>query len=427
MRRFIDRLARGWSGPRRGLAAIASGTLLGQGILALSTPFLSRIYSPEDFGRFSAILAVAGVVGPAAALKFDAAIMLPRDVDEARRLFRLAFGTSVLVSVASVGCMGLAESVGLGKAWEGVAYAPFWVGAMVLATGTFTVLTQAALRQRDYVAVAKRSVTQSLGVVAGQWGLGLAGFSSAGLLAGFMLGRCVGYAPMIRAMGELRRRPSRGGYRRLVREYWRFPVVFTPSGLLNALGTQAPLLIISWWYGTESAGQLGMAQRLAFIPATLLGMSMGNVFGAELSRIMREDLGSARRLYMRVSIRMGAVAAITGLVLVGLGPWAMPWVLGGSWHESGQHLQALALSVSLGLVASPVSRVYTIYQASVASILVDSSRILLIAAAFLIVRGTGAGAVEATWLLYGAQAVNYVLTWLYGLRIVSRYDVRTEE
>ena len=422
MRRTIQRLGNRWSKTRRGLAAITVGALLGQGLLALSAPVLSRIYSPADIGVFSALLAISSAIGPAAALRLDAALMLPADRDEGRRLFRLAMWTVAAVSAISAGCAAVAEKVHPGGAWSGVAYAPFWIGGMILTAGTYMVLTQAVLRQRNYAAVAKRSVTQSLGIVTGQIGLGLAGLGFVGLSAGYLLGRCVGYVPLMRVVDEFRKPPAAGSYRALIRKYWRFPVVFTPSVVLNSLGTQIPLLAIAWRYGSESAGQLWMAQRLAYIPASLLGISMANVFGAELARIHREGLATARHLYMRVSARMALVAVTVAVAFGVLGPWVMPWVLGPEWEDSGQLLQAMALSVAAGLVAAPLSGAFAVFQASTASVVVDLSRVILVGGAFAVALWIGTESVGAAWLLYGAQAANYLFTWIYGLRVVSRHD-----
>jgi hypothetical protein len=77
------------------------------------------------------------------------------------------------------------------------------------------------------------------------------------------------------------------------------------------------------------------------------------------------------------------------------------------------------VSVGLGLIASPLSQVYVIYQ-SLASIVVDVSRVALLTISAAVSRVAHLDAVETTWLFYGAQSINYLVTWMYGLRIVSR-------
>ena len=422
---FKSRLTR-LSGARRGVMAIASGSLIGQVILAASTPVLSRLYPPASFGVFSAVVAIASLVAPAATLRYESALLLPKAGDDARRLLRLGLVSAVVTSVATAFVVWVAEALGALNTLGELGGAPLWVGLATITTGIFALLSQAALREQNYSTVASRSIYQSAGIVAGQLLLSFVARGPVGLLGGYVFGRGIGYVALYRASKDLFARPQTGTYREVLRRYWRFPLVFTPSGLLNTLGSQLPLLIIAAWFGASSAGELGIAQRLVAIPATLIGASMGQVFAAEVSRRLRDRAGGERQLYLSASLRLAYVALPVTVALLLIAPWFLPLLLGQSWVSSGQFAQAMSISVGLGLVASPVSIIYYLFQRSRPSLIVDVSRVALIGAA------TGAAivwhtdAIETTWLLYGAQSLNYVITWIYGLRIVSIADGAVE-
>lgn len=407
-----------WSRSSRGIAAVTTGSLAAQAILVAATPVLSRVYPPESVGHFSVVLGVAAIVGPAAALKFDAALLLAPTEEGAGRLLRLGLLSSVLIASLAVLAAWGAGAAGFRVPWTDLAWAPLWVGAGVLATATYSVLTQAALRARAYSAVARRGPVQSLATVASQLGFGLVSQSGAALLSGQLVGRAFGYAALLRAAQDLLRRPTSGSYRSLLRSYWKFPLVFAPSGVLNSLGTQLPLVLVATAFGAGEAGQLGMAQRLAFIPGTLLGASVGQVVAAELSSEVREGRGRGRELYLRTSGRLALVGSAVTLVLVLVAPWLLPLCLGGQWSQSGPFVRAMAICVGIGLVASPLSQVYLIHQ-SLASVAVDVSRVVLIAVAAGVAHALQTNAVQTIWLISTAQSVNYVVTWVYGLRIVS--------
>ncbi|MDH5134404.1 MULTISPECIES: lipopolysaccharide biosynthesis protein [unclassified Microbacterium] len=399
--------------------AITSGTLLGQLIVALATPVLSRMYPPEAFGAFSAILAIASAIGPAAALKFDSAILLPEAENDARGVLGLS-----LVSTLSVSALaGLAAlffgPMMLSDAWVQIPLAPLWIFGLVLTTGLFTSLVQAALRAKSYGLVGWRSTIQSVGITIGQLGLGLLNPSATGLLGGALFGRLLGFGALYRGLRPLLAARGGASQRALFRRYWRSPVILAPSALLNALGSQLPLVMVAAWFGTAEAGQLGMAQRLVFLPAALLGAALAQVFGAEIADRLRNRSGSSRGLYLKATLRIGMVAAPMCLAILLASPWLLPWLLGPGWQQSGLLAQAMAVSASVGLIVSPLSAVYAVHQ-SVASLAIDGSRIAFIVVAAAIVAATGAGVVEAVWALYAAQVLNYIVTWVYGLRIVSR-------
>lgn len=417
MRRFLRRLLTG-SAARRGVVAMASGTLAGQLILSVGALILARVYSTEAFGVLSLVVALAAIAGPAATLKLEAALLLPDDEDDARRLLRASVVSAALGAGLAGIAVWIADAYGASTLWGGVDYAPTWVAGMVFATATFGIVSQAALRERHYGTVAARSVTQSLGIVGGQLGFALLSRGPAGLLGGLLLGRFVGYVPLIRVLGGLRSRPVTGSYREVLRRYWRFPLVFTPSNLLNTLGTQLPLILIGAAFGASAAGHLGMAQRLAFLPSSLLGAALAKAFGAELAKRVRERGDSNRGLYLRISGQMAIVAALLMLALLALSPWLFPILLGEAWAESGLFAQAMAVSVGLGLIASPVSRVFWVYQ-STRIVAIDVARVAMIAGAAVLAHSLDTTAVTMAWMLYGAQALNYVMSWFYGLRVAS--------
>ena len=77
------------------------GTALGQIITVLVSPVLTRIYTPDDFGLFAIYISIVSILGVVISLRFETAIMLPEDDDEAVDLVILstgiAFGLSLLL------------------------------------------------------------------------------------------------------------------------------------------------------------------------------------------------------------------------------------------------------------------------------------------------------------------------------------------
>jgi len=403
----------------RGVLAITSGTLVGQIIVAVATPFLSRIYPPEAFGAFSTALAIASAVGPATALKFDSAILLPPKDADARNLLILAILSTTVVAVLSGVVVALVGPLALPSMMDAIPFAALWIAALILTTGLFTSLVQAALRSKSYGLVGWRSAIQSIGTTAAQLAFGLLSPSPTGLLGGALLGRLLGFGALTRSLKPLRAARGGASMRDLARTYWRSPAILAPSSLLNSLGSQLPLILLSAWFGSGAAGQLGMAQRLVFLPAALIGAALAQVFGAEIAQRLRDGAGSSRALYLRATWRITAIAAPMCIIILAVAPWALPWILGSDWEASGYLAQGMAISASVSLVVSPLSQVYTVHQ-SVASLAIDASRVALILAAGAIALALGLDVIDMVWMMYGAQVLNYIATWLYGLRIVSR-------
>lgn len=403
----------------RGFASIMSATALAQVISFASLPLLSRLFTPSEFGVFTLMIAVVAVIAPVATLRLESAAMLAADGAEVRSVARNAITSIFVVGVGTLVVIQILEIIGLWSAGS-VRASAIWVAGLVILTALFSLLSQLALRERMYALVARRNLYQAVATSAGQIGAGLISRMAVGLLAGYALGRVVALISLWRPTRMYFGRTDRADRRSAWRKYWRFPLVFTPSALLNALGSQAPVIFVVAWFGVSLGGQVGMAEKIVGVPLALIGAAAGQILEAEMSRAIREGNRGVLRLYLRSSAMLAAVATVCVVGFAVLGGWLIPILLGQEWSIAGTSVQILALSAGIRLIASPMSKIIILHQRSLANTVLDVVRVALIACAFGVVIGAELQLDTALWLIYGALGATYVVTWFVGLRIALR-------
>lgn len=406
-------------GPLRGVVALISGTAGAQALTVLAAPVLTRLYTPESFGIFAYILSVTLIIGSVACFKLEAAIPLADNMSDAQKLTRMAILAATFTALFSALVIAIFPAALSRAANFNIIPWAIWVPFLVLMTGWFVVLSQAALRERQYTALATRTLTQNVGTIMGQFLFATVTRTAGGLLSGQLLGRMFGILSLGRKNSELLARPSHRGYRATLRSYWRFPLVFAPSALLNTLGTQLPVILVSAWFGVQATGFLGVAQRIVMIPAAIIGVAVGQVFCGELSARLRAGERNNRRLYLRASAHLAILGSAITLGLLILPTWVFPIVLGSNWAEAGTYAQATSFSVGLGFIAGPLSFVYVAYQKILPSSIVDISRVLLVFGLGYYAHSNGWSAVNTIWMMYTGQTVNYAVTWVVALVIAS--------
>ncbi len=409
------------AGRGRGFLYLISGTLGAQVIALTTLPLISRVYSPEEFGRYALIVALAAAVAPAATLRFESAAMLPTSIEQVRALVWLC--ASAILTTSFLYAVGITIAAAIGVTVLAGDYSiAFWVALMVVLTGLFTLLSQISLRDAMFGLVARRTFLRSLATSVAQLLWGLVSPVSSGLVAGHSLGNSVGIGTMARRTRRMWRRPPRGQMLLAFREYWRFPAVFAPSGLLNALGLQAPLFFFVAVFGTAVGGQLGMAERIVAAPVALVGIAATQVFDTEMSQTIRDRTRVARSLYVAYSRRLALVGALIAIVGGVLGGITIPWILGEEWRLAGVLVQVLAVTAGVRLVASPTSRIIMLAQRSIANLVVDGTRVVLLVLAMFVCRLLEFGLVTSMWVVYSALSATYLVTWLYGFRIAVAID-----
>jgi lipopolysaccharide exporter len=344
----------------RHVAALGSGTALGQLVVVVVTPLLTRLYSPEDmglFGMFASFLAIASV---AVTLRLDFAIATTANPETALRLLVLCLAVCPVVSLAMGGVLyGLIRTdifaYGMLPLWT----VPVSVVALV-ATGAFVALRYWHVSRRDFAVVGRALVMQGVARAGASVLFGLAAAGWVGLAAGEVVGRVLGIGSLWReAGGGLGRAIRESRYAALREELGRarrFPLVVLPSSLVDAFAAALPVPIIAWLFGAAEAGQFALVWRVAALPGGLVGASVGDVFHAHATAARAEGPAQVRRLLLGTMRTLGVLAAVVYLPACLVAPWAFGWIFGEPWRVSGEMMLLMAPLWMAAMVVSPVSR-----------------------------------------------------------------------
>lgn len=401
---------------RRGVLAILGGTAGGQAVALVFAPVLSRLYSPADFGLFTVVFSLVAIVGTMAALRFELAVPLPGRDQDAHGLVALGLMSTCVTFVLASVFVAFGGSR-LALAFEQPDLMP-WLWFVPLTStmmGAYLVLNQLAIRHRRYGDIARRNFMQSTAMVATQVAAGLTNLKTGGLIAGLAVGQATSAVSLVKGSGLLCDEAKEGRQWRQLRHvanrYRQFPLVLAPSGLLNVMGFQLPVVVIAYWYGTSVAGWMGLTQRVLSLPVMLFGTAIAQVYIAELARAAREDLNRASELFFVASRRLLMAATAAALTLLFAGPFLFGFVFGTTWKISGGYAQALALSLGAQLVATPLSQTLIVFERQMAQLGWDAGRLALVMGAVTLCHRLGGSALATIWAYGGASASAYAISW----------------
>lgn len=339
----------------RTIVVLLAGTTVSQVVIVSATPLLTRLYTPSDFGLAAIYVSAVSVLGVIGALRYDIAIPVARDEETGHALVAAAFAASLLIGL-SLGALLIASGSALLAIVNAEALTPFlWLFPLgVTVTGIQQTMTYWALRSGSAGSISRSRVAQSGALVSGQLAAGAYDAGALGLIASHPIGRVVGsglLAPFIpwRRMRALSVRTVLT----VANSYRRFPLFTAWSGLINALGLQAPVILLSAIYGTPVAGAFFLTMRVLQAPAALAGQAVAQAFFSHASRSNRV---SDRSQYATQAYEgMLILAAGPALVVVATGRAGFGWVFGPEWSVAGEYAAWLAPWTLLVFAASPVS------------------------------------------------------------------------
>lgn len=407
----------------KGFTKVLAGSLVGQMVSFLALPVLSRIYSPTDYGTFTLIMSIAGVIIPVAVLGMDQAVVQPNVDREVRAQVALGFIGLTLVSVLCFAGYWIYLSQNSGQVLVGSFYS-FVLAILVWLGGAALILNQLAIKRRNYGALGSRNSVQSLTITISQVLLGAFVVSSAmnGLLLGAILGGIVGVLVLIKPAREFISIESIQDLRCRLKKDWRYPLVFAPSSLLSQFTQIAPLLFVIHWFGIAFGGQVGMAEKLVAVPVALLGFASSSVFSGELSRSARVKDGRAKEIYLRSSLYLIVVGILIALGLIVLSPIVLPSFLGEEWTAASRITQVMALVAGTRILTTPTRWTFRVYGKAKQLLTMELLKLLFITIAGLMVSIFGVGLIFGLAALYGAVAIADLATWFTGFTIAKKHS-----
>lgn len=404
------------SGFLRSVSVLVSGTVASQIMLLVAAPFLTRLYSPQDFGLLAVFVAFLMFMSAVVSLRYEQAIPLPEDAQEGAALLVLSMATAVLVAtLLALPSMWYAKEIAAALNVPGFAGYMFLVPAGALLIGVYNVLSQWAIRTRQFGPLARTRVSQSFFAIAIQ--LFGASLGPIALLIGQVAGHGAGSVSLyLQGVNEHRPLLRSVGLRDLVhaaRRYRRFPLYASWGAVFNTIGSQLPPLLFAALFSPALAGIYALANRVLSMPMQVIGKAIASVFLAGAADAQRE--GHLGILVARVHGKLSHIGMVPTLMLLTAGPEIFAFAFGDQWREAGVFAQWLAPWLYLVFVTSPMSAVLDVLDRQAAAMAFQALLLMVRIAAIL--SGAWLGDALIAIALFGTGSA---LCWLVQLAWIIR-------
>jgi len=341
----------------RNVLKLAGGTAGSQVITVAAAPILTRLYGPESFGvlaTFASILALLNVVS---SLRYELAIAVPEDDDEAIALVWLCF---VLVAISTaLTALGVALLGNQLVSWlHQPALKPLlWLLPVgVLLTGVYQPLSYWAIRRKQFGLLAQTKFRQSIFGVATN--LAAAPLGTIGLLLGQIVSQSAGFVAILKQSADTLLREPRykpTSLHNTLKAYSHFGVYSSPAGLLNVFANTAPIVLFSSLYDSSDVGQLVVAQKLLLAPISMISASIGQVFLQKASEIGRQKSTASLLISTTKKLIVLSLPCIVSLSLI-FKSFAVV-IFGARWSGVGLFSSLLIPLVASKAIVGPVGQI----------------------------------------------------------------------
>lgn len=368
---------------------ISGGTALAQILSVLGSPIITRLYSTEEYGVLTMYIAFISVISSVGALKYEWAIPISEDEKEASQVLVLSLSIITIITILGFSFLFLFNDLIFGLVTsEALASYSFFIPIGYFFTSLYIVLSQWALREKNYLALSQTKIIQSFIQNFIKIGAGLLKLGPAGLIIGNILGQSSG---ILRLSGGIKKIlisitkvAGLNEIKYVAKKYRKYPMYSAPSQILNTLGLQLPTILLSVLYGVEVIGYYGLANSVVSLPMTFIGNSVADVFYAEIASSKNKDNQKIKRLSLSLVKKLILIGLIPLIFLLFFGEFLFVFVYGSGWEMAGQYAQILAFLVYARFVFTPLSRVYQVFQRQKEAFILDALRVIIVLVTFVI-------------------------------------------
>lgn len=339
------------------VSSVFAGTLLAQLIPIIGSLFITRIFAPSEFGKFSAWLAIVTLVSVIITLRFETVLAIVEDgMDRVKAVF-FVFAIAIMMS----GLFFLCAILGKNLLWISFYLPDSTVLLLTIAPAAlFLTLNQVcqtwAAAEGMYGRLNIMRLVQASILIFVQISLGLKYPTANSLMVGLVVASVIGLAWSIAMMPKFVYVQFFNfiEFKCFFRRYKNFPLFALPADSINTAVAQLPVLVVSFRFGSEVAGYLALTMRVLGTPIGLVGKAVLDVFKRHAVQDIRK-IGNCRGLYIN-TFRMLALASL--ILVVGTIYWAediFRMAFGPEWIVSGHMAKWLLPMFALGMIASPLS------------------------------------------------------------------------
>lgn len=343
----------------KNVAVMFSGNGLALVFPLIMGPFISRLYSPDDFAGFELFVKIVAMLAVISCFRLEQAIILPKLQSEADALFKLSFKILIAISVVSLVLVWPFKSqIGELLQNETLPELLWLLPLAVFVTGAYQLFTAYGIRLRKFKKLASNKILAAISNNGSKYILGMRAPNSLNLVWGQIIGTVIPVLAFLQI--KTLRETLRGVFRQevpskvLLKKYRDFPIVNSSHAFFDEAQRATLLFVISAYYGSVVLGLFAFGLRYLKVPLQVFGSSLSQVLNEKWARDLNNGINIRGAVVKMVLVLFG-ISIIPFTILFFFGTPIFAFVFGDEWAVAGTYAAALAPWLLANFLVSPIS------------------------------------------------------------------------
>jgi O-antigen/teichoic acid export membrane protein len=307
------------------------------------------------------LVSVITLFGVVASLKYEMAIVLPKEAGIASQVMCLSFIVLLIFSSVIAICfylftMPLLRLLNAESLKSIVLYIPIGI----FFYGLMEIVKFALVRKKKFNEFALMKISQVLLTQFSMIGFGWFYADILTLFVCYIFGLIFATILFINKSLMNISFNSFQAIRQIAFRYKKFPLINSTSVFLNTLLNELPVFFIVKYFSLEMVGLYMLANRLVILPMNLIGTSVNKVYFQTASDTYNHNPRKLMDTYIQTVKRLSMIGLLPLIIIIFLAPFFIQLIFGQEWAFTGTIMQILAIGMFLKFITSPISTTFTI-------------------------------------------------------------------
>jgi len=347
----------------KGVVTLASGTAVAQFIPIIILPLLSRIYNPSDFGVLAIFMALYLFLSPYSGGRFEQAIMLPEHDKEAKNVLILTLFISFIINVLAL-LFILIDSLFFGIISSISSLNELNNFIFIFPLSTFLVTSSQAfliwhnrkkrIKFISFVKIITVLIMMLLQLIFGYFNIHY------GLILAVALSQVANLILFVfpyRSTDSFKfREIYKDDLKKIAIKYKEFPLINSLQSLFDNIHQQGVVFLFAKYFGTNSLGNFGMANRIVGAPLRLVGESFGHIMYQKTSELknLKQPI---HKTVLNVILVLSVLSLIILILMLITSEPLIIFLLGKDWAASGVYIRIMAVYFAFRLISAPIATI----------------------------------------------------------------------
>ena len=348
----------------KNILVLMSGSAVALLIPFLVSPILTRFFSPDDFGLWGTYSAVVALYAVLANGRYEMAILLPREDEDAFNLFSGSLIISIFVALLSFVLAllfgnYLSELLKIPELYKWL----FLVPAAVLFLGIIQATNYWHNRKKCFKVLSAGKLVQSGSTASSNLLIGKLLYFPGGLIISTLIGQFllafyyIQRMPLRTLLPHIKRKRIKA----LLIEYREFPIKSGAGIFLNILKEQAPIFLLAFYFDKEIVGFYTLIIRLFGVPLTLVAGSIGQVYFQKANEQVQKG-ESLIPLFSKTTTHLFLLVLLPLIGIFFFGEQIFGIVFGEDWVEAGKILVIFSFYYAIRFIISAQSSLLIVFK-----------------------------------------------------------------